>query len=98
MYFLNKVQVNCLIKRGSLRVQEGKDDASTADFEAAISHDPDNSDIYHHRGQVQIVFSLSFMWHNKLWAVTNSLINKFCIVGNDTVGVYCKVSFLILFA
>ena len=29
------------------------------DFNKAISLDPDNSDIYHHRGQVGLLFSAS---------------------------------------
>ena len=52
-----KVRVNALIKRASLFIQQCKDpskdpELSFADFSAALELDPDNADIYHHRGQV----------------------------------------------
>ena len=52
-----KIKVNALIKRASLYIQQCKDPSkdpqmSFADFSKAVELDPDNSDIYHHRGQV----------------------------------------------
>ena len=52
-----KVRVNALIKRASLYIQQCKDPStdpqlSFADFSRALELDPDNADIYHHRGQV----------------------------------------------
>jgi hypothetical protein len=52
-----KIRVNALIKRASLYIQRCKDPVkdpqmSFADFDLAIKIDPDNTDIYHHRGQV----------------------------------------------
>ena len=41
-----------LIKRGSLRMQNGLQTEALDDFATAVREDPDNSDIYHHRGQV----------------------------------------------
>ena len=53
-----KIRVNALIKRASLYIQQCKDPSkdpqlSFADFELAVQLDPDNADIYHHRGQVK---------------------------------------------
>jgi len=55
-----KVRVNALIKRASLFIQQCKDpskdpELSFADFSAALELDPDNADIYHHRGQVHLL-------------------------------------------
>jgi len=55
-----KVRVNALIKRASLYIQQCKDPAtdpllSFADFTRAVELDPDNADIYHHRGQVHLL-------------------------------------------
>ena len=52
-----KLRVNALIKRASLYIQRCKDPStdpqlSFADFSRAVDLDPDNADIYHHRGQV----------------------------------------------
>jgi len=41
-----------LIKRGSMHLQATMLNECVEDFKKAISLDPDNSDIYHHRGQV----------------------------------------------
>ena len=54
-----KIKVNALIKRASLYIQQCKDPSkdpqmSFADFSKAVELDPDNSDIYHHRGQVKV--------------------------------------------
>jgi len=53
----SKVRVNALVKRASLYIQMCKDpkndpELSLADFARAAEIDPDNSDIYNHRGQV----------------------------------------------
>ena len=55
-----KVKVNALIKRASLFIQQCKDPSkdpqlSFADFSTALELDPDNADIYHHRGQVHLL-------------------------------------------
>jgi len=55
-----KLRVNALIKRASLFIQQCKDPSkdpqlSFADFEMAVQLDPDNADIYHHRGQVHLL-------------------------------------------
>jgi import receptor subunit TOM70 len=47
-----KLKSNALTKRASLHMQTDKKDASFDDFEAAIKIDPNNPDVYHHRGQV----------------------------------------------
>ena len=54
-----KLRVNALIKRASLYIQRCKDPStdpqlSFADFTRAVDLDPDNADIYHHRGQVRL--------------------------------------------
>jgi len=55
-----KLRVNALIKRASLYIQQCKDpnkdpQLSFADFNQAVELDPDNADIYHHRGQVHLL-------------------------------------------
>jgi len=55
-----KIRVNALIKRASLYIQQCKDPTkdpqlSFADFDLAVNLDPDNADIYHHRGQVHLL-------------------------------------------
>ncbi|KAJ7378009.1 Mitochondrial import receptor subunit TOM70 [Desmophyllum pertusum] len=47
-----KLKVNCLIKRGSMQLQASNVMECYQDFNKAISLDPDNPDIYHHRGQI----------------------------------------------
>ena len=52
-----KIRVNALIKRASLFIQQCKDpskdpELSFKDFTTALELDPENADIYHHRGQV----------------------------------------------
>jgi import receptor subunit TOM70 len=55
-----KLRVNALIKRASLYIQQCKDPSkdpmlSFADFARAVELDPENADIYHHRGQVHLL-------------------------------------------
>jgi len=55
-----KLRVNALIKRASLFIQQCRDPTkdpqlSFQDFAAAVELDPDNADIYHHRGQVHLL-------------------------------------------
>merc|ERR1712183_150506 len=55
-----KLRVNALIKRASLYIQQCKDPTkdpqlSFADFTTAVELDPENADIYHHRGQVHLL-------------------------------------------
>ena len=52
--------VNALIRRALLYIQQCKDpskdpELSFADFQKAVELDPDNADIYHHRGQVHLL-------------------------------------------
>ena len=54
-----QIRSNALIKRGSLKMQNGEKDAALADFAQAVSEDAENSDIYHHQGQVK----LADLWH-----------------------------------
>ena len=54
------VRVNALVKRASLYIQQCKDpktdpELSLKDFARAIEIDAGNADIYHHRGQVQLL-------------------------------------------
>ena len=54
------IRVNALIKRASLFIQQCKDpskdpELSFGDFARAVELDPDNADIYHHRGQVNLL-------------------------------------------
>jgi len=55
-----QLKSNALIKRASLYIQRCKDPEqdsllSFGDFKAALELDPENSDIYHHRGQVKLL-------------------------------------------
>jgi mitochondrial import receptor subunit TOM70 len=47
-----KLRSNALTKRASLKMQTDQREASFGDFATAIQIDPNNPDIYHHRGQV----------------------------------------------
>lgn len=47
-----KLRSNALTKRASLHMQTEQKELSFTDFEEAIKIDPENPDIYHHRGQV----------------------------------------------
>merc|ERR1711997_1353192 len=54
------LRANALIKRASLFIQRCKDPQqdpllSFKDFENALVIDPDNADVYHHRGQVHLL-------------------------------------------
>lgn len=50
-----KIRVNALIKRASLFTQLENTERCLEDFENAAKLDPNNSDIYHHRGQVYLL-------------------------------------------
>lgn len=50
-----KVKVNALIKRASLFTQLENTECCLEDFAHAALLDPNNSDIYHHRGQVYLL-------------------------------------------
>ncbi|KAJ0175576.1 hypothetical protein K1T71_008735 [Dendrolimus kikuchii] len=50
-----KVKVNALIKRASLYTQLENTERCLEDFANAAQLDPNNSDIYHHRGQVYLL-------------------------------------------
>ncbi|XP_045210423.2 mitochondrial import receptor subunit TOM70-like [Mercenaria mercenaria] len=49
-----KIKVNALIKRGSLFITKEQQTDGLADFAHAVRIDPNNSDIYHHRGHQNI--------------------------------------------
>ncbi|XP_070551403.1 mitochondrial import receptor subunit TOM70-like [Ptychodera flava] len=50
-----KLRVNALIKRGSMHMQQGNSTDALSDFATAVRLDPENSDIYHHRGQLNVL-------------------------------------------
>lgn len=50
--FFLQIKVNALIKRGSLYITKEHQTEGLADFAHAARIDPNNSDIYHHRGHV----------------------------------------------
>uniref|UniRef100_H2YR21 Mitochondrial import receptor subunit TOM70 n=1 Tax=Ciona savignyi TaxID=51511 RepID=H2YR21_CIOSA len=50
-----KLQANALIKRGSMSMQFQKPENAEADFVLAAKVDPENSDVFHHRGQLNIL-------------------------------------------
>ncbi|XP_013191148.1 mitochondrial import receptor subunit TOM70 [Amyelois transitella] len=50
-----KVKVNALIKRASLFTQLENTERCLEDFARAAQLDPQNSDVYHHRGQVYLL-------------------------------------------
>ncbi|XP_045768810.1 mitochondrial import receptor subunit TOM70 [Maniola jurtina] len=50
-----KIRVNALIKRASLFTQLENTERCLEDFANAAKLDPNNSDIYHHRGQVYLL-------------------------------------------
>jgi import receptor subunit TOM70 len=50
-----KFRANALIKRASLNMQIEKHDECFNDFNEAEKVDPDNADVYHHRGQVFVL-------------------------------------------
>ncbi|XP_062577593.1 mitochondrial import receptor subunit TOM70-like [Saccostrea cucullata] len=49
-----RVKVNALIKRGTLYIQQEKHTEGLDDFATAVRIDPDNVDVYHHRGHHNI--------------------------------------------
>lgn len=50
-----KLRSNALTKRASLRMQTEQKELSFEDFTEAIEIDPNNPDVYHHRGQVYLL-------------------------------------------
>lgn len=50
-----KLRSNALTKRASVYMQTERKDESMNDFELAVKIDPENPDIYHHRGQVYLL-------------------------------------------
>ncbi|XP_033757911.1 mitochondrial import receptor subunit TOM70-like [Pecten maximus] len=49
-----RVRVNAMIKRGSIYIQMEKQTEGLDDFASAVRIDPENADIYHHRGHHNI--------------------------------------------
>lgn len=50
-----KLKSNAFTKRASLYMQTEQKELSFGDFDMAIAADPENPDIYHHRGQVYLL-------------------------------------------
>lgn len=50
-----KLRSNALTKRASLHMQTEQKELSFEDFSTAIEIDPENPDVYHHRGQVYLL-------------------------------------------
>lgn len=50
-----KVRANALIKCASLYIQTDEEEKCFANFKLAEQIDPQNSDVYHHRGQIYLV-------------------------------------------
>lgn len=50
------VRVNALVKRALMRMQQEKRDECLKDFDTAVKINPNCSDIYHHRGQILLLF------------------------------------------
>lgn len=50
---LFQLRINALIKRASLHMQLEDTNKCLEDFNLAARLDPNNSDVYHHRGQVR---------------------------------------------
>ncbi|KAH0630545.1 hypothetical protein JD844_013706 [Phrynosoma platyrhinos] len=50
-----KLRDNALIKQGSMYMQQQQPVLSTQDFNMAADIDPQNADVYHHRGQVKLL-------------------------------------------
>ena len=49
---LFQLRANALIKRGSMSMQQQNTQGAESDFTLASDIDPENCDVYHHRGQV----------------------------------------------
>lgn len=54
VYCYLQVRANALIKCASLYIQTDEEEKCFANFKLAEQIDPQNSDIYHHRGQVTV--------------------------------------------
>ncbi|XP_022444352.1 mitochondrial import receptor subunit TOM70 isoform X2 [Delphinapterus leucas] len=52
-----KLRANALIKRGSMYMQQQQPLLSTQDFNMAADIDPQNADVYHHRGQYRQAYT-----------------------------------------
>ncbi|XP_069744811.1 mitochondrial import receptor subunit TOM70 isoform X1 [Narcine bancroftii] len=50
-----KLRANALIKRGSLYMQQQRSQLAKQDFNTGADIDPQNADVYHHRGQLKIL-------------------------------------------
>jgi len=50
-----KLRVNALVKRATLLMQQGAPEESLHDLQMAAELGPDNSDVFHHRGQVYML-------------------------------------------
>jgi len=55
--YVKKLLSNVYIKRGSYYMQHGKKEEAFENFEAAEKADPNNADVYHHRGQLLILLN-----------------------------------------
>ncbi|KAI8514976.1 Mitochondrial import receptor subunit TOM70 [Branchiostoma belcheri] len=50
-----KLRCNALIKRGSMLMQRQQSEEALQDFQTAVDLDQENSDVYHHRGQLNLL-------------------------------------------
>ena len=51
-----KVRINALVKRGTMKMQLGAPEESLYDLAIAAELGPDNADVFHHRGQVNVLY------------------------------------------
>lgn len=58
--YILQIRINALIKKGSTLIQQGKSTDALDCFAKAVRLDPDNADIYHHRGHVSFYLDFSF--------------------------------------
>lgn len=67
-----QINSNALIKRASLKMQSGQQAEAFNDFNLAVAQDPENSDVYHHKGQVVMAHFLGISLGVDLILVTLS--------------------------
>ena len=68
-----KVKVNAIIKRASYKLQQEQTNEAIADFAYALELDPENCDVYYHRGQVSLTID-----HIKFDTLNNLLLALIC--------------------
>lgn len=73
-----QISSNALIKRASLKMQSGQQVEAFNDFNLAVAQDPENSDVYHHKGQVVMAHILMISPGVELILVMSSSFKKHC--------------------